>query len=91
MLSRPGARIHFIVALRQEDLDRGMISRDAGTFGGEARFRPLMRRRRLCRVRAAGISVSGAGSVARQIIRKRPGGIGGMLAETFIGRFLCPA
>jgi len=80
----------LIVAFAKEDYERGMSRRRCSTFGGEASVQAADDdgARLYCRCVPLWIA-SGAGSVARQIIGTTV--IGGMLAETFIGRFFVPA
>jgi HAE1 family hydrophobic/amphiphilic exporter-1 len=80
----------LIVAFAKEDYDRGMSLVDAALSAARLRFRPLMMTALAFIVGCVPLWVaSGAGSVARQIIGTTV--IGGMLAETFIGRFFVPA
>jgi hydrophobic/amphiphilic exporter-1 (mainly G- bacteria), HAE1 family len=74
----------------KEDYDRGMSLVDAALSAARLRFRPLMMTALAFIVGCVPLWIaSGAGSVARQIIGTTV--IGGMLAETFIGRFFVPA
>jgi hydrophobe/amphiphile efflux-1 (HAE1) family protein len=80
----------LIVAFAKEDYDRGMSLVDAALSAARLRFRPLMMTALAFIVGCVPLWLaSGAGSVARQIIGTTV--IGGMLAETFIGRFFVPA
>src|SRR5579863_1474475 len=80
----------LIVAFAKEDYDRGMSLVDAALSAARLRFRPLMMTALAFIVGCVPLWIaSGAGSVARQIIGTTV--IGGMLAETFIGRFFVPA
>ena len=80
----------LIVAFAKEDYDRGMSLVDAALSAARVRFRPLMMTALAFIVGCVPLWIaSGAGSVARQIIGTTV--IGGMLAETFIGRFFVPA
>ena len=80
----------LIVAFAKEDYERGMSLVDAALSAARLRFRPLMMTALAFIVGCVPLWIaSGAGSVARQIIGTTV--IGGMLAETFIGRFLVPA
>src|SRR5260370_14798481 len=75
----------LIVAFAKEDYDRGMSLVDAALSAARLRFRPLMMTALAFIVGCVPLWIaSGAGSVARQIIGTTV--IGGMLAETFIGR-----
>src|SRR2546427_1469854 len=80
----------LIVAFAKEDYDRGMSLVDAALSAARLLFRPLMMTALAFIVGCVPLWIaSGAGSVARQIIGTTV--IGGMLAETFIGRFFVPA
>jgi HAE1 family hydrophobic/amphiphilic exporter-1 len=80
----------LIVAFAKQDYDRGMSLVDAALSAARLRFRPLMMTALAFIVGCVPLWIaSGAGSVARQIIGTTV--IGGMLAETFIGRFFVPA
>src|SRR6266446_6568638 len=80
----------LIVAFAKEDFERGMSLVDAALSAARLRFRPVMMTALAFIVGCVPLWVaSGAGSVARQIIGTTV--IGGMLAETFIGRFFVPA
>src|SRR5579862_7124416 len=80
----------LIVEFAKEDYDRGMSLVDAALSAARLRFRPLMMTALAFIVGCVPLWIaSGAGSVARQIIGTTV--IGGMLAETFIGRFFVPA
>src|SRR6202042_1020863 len=80
----------LIVAFAKEDYDRGMSLVDAALSAARLRFRPLMMTALAFIVGCVPLWIaSGAGSVARQIIGTTV--IGGMVAETFLGRFLVPA
>src|ERR1700730_8886100 len=80
----------LIVAFAKEDYDRGMSLVDAALSAARVRFRPLMMTALAFIVGGVPLWIaSGAGSVARQISGTTV--IGGMLAETFIGRFFVPA
>ena len=80
----------LIVAFAKEDYERGMSLVDAALSAARLRFRPLMMTALAFIVGCVPLWIaSGAGSVARQIIGTTV--IGGMLAETFIGRFFVPA
>src|SRR6266705_7056602 len=80
----------LIVAFAKEDYDRGMSLVDAALSAARLRFRPLMMTALAFIVGCVPLWIaSGAGSVARQIMGTAV--IGGMVAETFIGRFLVPA
>src|SRR6195256_5730179 len=80
----------LIVAFAKEDYERGMSLVDAALSAARLRFRPLMMTALAFIVGCVPLWIaSGAGSVARQIIGTTV--IGGMLAETFIGRFFFSA
>src|SRR5437870_1664373 len=79
----------LIVAFAKEDYERGMSLVDAALSAARLRFRPLMMTALAFIVGCVPLWIaSGAGSVARQIIGTTV--VGGMLAETFIGRFFVP-
>jgi HAE1 family hydrophobic/amphiphilic exporter-1 len=80
----------LIVAFAKEDYERGMSLVDAALSAARLRFRPLMMTALAFIVGCVPLwTASGAGAIARQIIGTTV--IGGMLAETFIGRFFVPA
>jgi HAE1 family hydrophobic/amphiphilic exporter-1 len=80
----------LIVAFAKEEYERGRPLVDAALDGARLRFRPLMMTALAFIIGCVPLWVaSGAGSIARQIIGTTV--IGGMLAETFIGRFFVPA
>ena len=80
----------LIVAFSKEQYEEGKPLVDAALEGARIRFRPLMMTALAFIVGCVPLWVaSGAGSVARQIIGTTV--IGGMVAETFIGRFFVPA
>jgi HAE1 family hydrophobic/amphiphilic exporter-1 len=81
----------LIVAFAKEDYEkRGMSMVDAALSAAKQRFRPLMMTALAFILGCVPLWIaSGAGSVARQIMGTAV--IGGMLAETFIGRFFVPA
>ncbi|HEX8895180.1 MAG TPA: efflux RND transporter permease subunit, partial [Terriglobales bacterium] len=80
----------LIVAFAKEDYDRGMSLVDAALSAARLRFRPLMMTALAFILGCVPLwTASGAGSVARQIMGTAV--IGGMIAETFIGRFFVPA
>jgi HAE1 family hydrophobic/amphiphilic exporter-1 len=80
----------LIVAFAKEDYERGMSLVDAALSAARLRFRPLMMTALAFILGCVPLwTASGAGSVARQIMGTAV--IGGMVAETFIGRFFVPA
>lgn len=80
----------LIVAFAKEQYDRGKPLIPAALEGARLRFRPLMMTALAFIAGCVPLWIaSGAGSIARQVIGTTV--IGGMLAETFIGRFFVPA
>jgi len=80
----------LIVAFSKELYEKGTPLVDAALEAARVRFRPLMMTALAFIVGCIPLWIaSGAGSVARQIIGTTV--IGGMLAETFLGRFFVPA
>ena len=80
----------LIVAFAKEEYERGKPLVDAALDAARIRFRPLMMTALAFIVGCIPLWIaSGAGSIARQIIGTAA--IGGMVAETFLGRFLVPA
>src|SRR4029077_14516358 len=79
----------LIVAFAKEDYERGMSLVDAALSAARLRFRPLMMTALAFILGCVPLwTASGAGAVARQIMGTAV--IGGMVAETFIGRFFVP-
>ena len=80
----------LIVAFSKELYEKGTPVVDAALQAARVRFRPLMMTALAFIVGCIPLWIaSGAGSIARQIIGTAA--IGGMVAETFLGRFLVPA
>jgi HAE1 family hydrophobic/amphiphilic exporter-1 len=80
----------LIVAFAKEQYDQGKALVDASLEGARLRFRPLMMTALAFILGCVPLWIaSGAGSIARQVIGTTV--IGGMVAETFIGRFFVPA
>jgi hydrophobic/amphiphilic exporter-1 (mainly G- bacteria), HAE1 family len=80
----------LIVAFAKEEYERGKPLVEAALDAARIRFRPLMMTALAFIVGCVPLWIaSGAGSIARQIIGTAA--IGGMVAETFLGRFLVPA
>ena len=80
----------LIVAFAKDDFEKGMSLVDAALSAARLRFRPLMMTALAFILGCVPLwTASGAGSVARQIMGTAV--IGGMIAETFIGRFFVPA
>jgi len=80
----------LIVAFSKELYEKGTPLVDAALQAARVRFRPLMMTALAFIVGCIPLWIaSGAGSIARQIIGTAA--IGGMVAETFLGRFLVPA
>jgi len=80
----------LIVAFAKEEYERGRPLVEAALDGARLRFRPLMMTALAFIVGCVPLwTASGAGAIARQIIGTTV--IGGMVAETFIGRFFVPA
>ncbi len=80
----------LIVAFSKELYEKGTPLVEAALQAARVRFRPLMMTALAFIVGCIPLWIaSGAGSIARQIIGTAA--IGGMVAETFLGRFLVPA
>ena len=80
----------LIVAFAKDDYDRGMPLVDAALTAARVRFRPLLMTALAFIFGCVPLwTASGAGAVARQVMGTTV--IGGMAAETFIGRFFVPA
>jgi hydrophobic/amphiphilic exporter-1 (mainly G- bacteria), HAE1 family len=80
----------LIVAFAKEQYEQGKPLVEASLEGARLRFRPLMMTALAFIFGCVPLWIaSGAGSIARQVIGTTV--IGGMLAETFIGRFFVPA
>jgi HAE1 family hydrophobic/amphiphilic exporter-1 len=80
----------LIVAFSKELYEKGMPLVESALEGARVRFRPLMMTALAFIVGCIPLWIaSGAGSVAREVIGTTA--IGGMVAETFIGRFFVPA
>lgn len=80
----------LIVAFAKEQYEQGKDLVDASLEGARLRFRPLMMTALAFILGCVPLWIaSGAGGIARQVIGTTV--IGGMLAETFIGRFFVPA
>ena len=80
----------LIVAFAKEEYERGTPLVEAALDAARIRFRPLMMTALAFIVGCIPLWIaSGAGSIARQIIGTAA--IGGMVAETFLGRFFVPA
>ncbi|HTX34071.1 MAG TPA: efflux RND transporter permease subunit [Bryobacteraceae bacterium] len=80
----------LIVEFAKDEYESGRPLVDAALDAARLRFRPLMMTALAFIIGCIPLwTASGAGSIARQVIGTAA--IGGMLAETFIGRFLVPA
>jgi hydrophobe/amphiphile efflux-1 (HAE1) family protein len=80
----------LIVAFAKEDYERGMSLVDAALSAARVRLRPLLMTSFAFLLGCVPLwTASGAGAVARQVMGTTV--IGGMAAETFIGRFFVPA
>ena len=80
----------LIISFAKEQYEQGMSLRDAALEGARLRLRPLLMTSFAFILGCVPLwTASGAGSVARQVIGTTV--IGGMMAETFIGRFFVPS
>jgi len=80
----------LIVALAKEEYEKGRSLADAALEAARLRLRPLLMTSFAFILGCVPLwTASGAGALARQIIGTTV--IGGMVAETFIGRFFVPA
>ena len=80
----------LIVAFAKDDYERGMSLVDAALTAARVRLRPLLMTSFAFILGCVPLwTASGAGAVARQVMGTTV--IGGMAAETFIGRFFVPA
>jgi len=80
----------LIVAFSKELYEKGKPLVESALEGARVRFRPLMMTALAFIVGCIPLWIaSGAGSIAREVIGTTA--IGGMVAETFIGRFFVPA
>lgn len=80
----------LIIAFAKEDYERGMSLVDAALTAARVRLRPLLMTSFAFILGCVPLwTASGAGAVARQVMGTTV--IGGMAAETFIGRFFVPA
>jgi HAE1 family hydrophobic/amphiphilic exporter-1 len=80
----------LIVAFANEDYKRGMSLVDAALTAARVRLRPLLMTSFAFILGCVPLwTASGAGAIARQVMGTTV--IGGMAAETFIGRFFVPA
>jgi hydrophobic/amphiphilic exporter-1 (mainly G- bacteria), HAE1 family len=80
----------LIVAFAKEEYERGRSLSDAALEAARLRLRPLLMTSFAFILGCVPLwTASGAGAIARQIIGTTV--IGGMVAETFIGRFFVPA
>ena len=80
----------LIVAFAKDDYQRGMSLVDAALTAARVRLRPLLMTSFAFILGCVPLwTASGAGAVARQVMGTTV--IGGMAAETFIGRFFVPA
>jgi hydrophobic/amphiphilic exporter-1 (mainly G- bacteria), HAE1 family len=80
----------LIVAFAKDDYERGMSLVDAALTAARVRLRPLLMTSFAFILGCVPLwTASGAGAVAREVMGTTV--IGGMAAETFIGRFFVPA
>jgi HAE1 family hydrophobic/amphiphilic exporter-1 len=80
----------LIVAFAKDDYEHGMSLVDAALTAARVRLRPLLMTSFAFILGCVPLWIaSGAGAVARQVMGTTV--IGGMAAETFIGRFFVPA
>jgi len=80
----------LIVAFAKDQYERGMPLAEAALEAARLRLRPLLMTSFAFILGCVPLwTASGAGSIARQVMGTAV--IGGMIVETFLGRFLVPA